>query len=665
MKFARRAVLLSLLVLPACSRSSSSDGDPAPGAPPGPPPPPVPVITGPASTLATAFWNIPLTPVNFTGTTTGAFQWTVTGGSLPPGVSLSLSGVYSGTPTSPGTYVFAVTLTDVNGSDTNPFSHTVLASVPEAEPNDTSAEATLMPPGIPGTGTLDADDVDFWSFAATAGQVVRVEVFATRRDFDSWQTNVAIPRIGLYGPNGTSFLTGIDYFEGTTTGWYGGAFDLDIPQYRIPANGTYHVRLDHDFAGVPGGEYAVRVTVLSLGALQSESEPNNDTSAATSITPGIVRAMRVDGDDDFYSFDITAPTIVSFEVTCYRNGRFGFAGVADDDYFDPQIELLDQNGTTLLSSNDDVFFYDSALQFVLTGSGTYFLRVTESITFGSDGDAEYYLAYTATDVGSTVEAETNDDVANATPLAYGDVASGDTDTPDPDFYAFSGTAGDMVRVFFFDFGAHQGASDFIDVSFMIDDTTFLQQSITYTGVASLACARTLLPSTGTFYIRVTATGGFTAYAIQLVQFMDSDFESEPNDTTANASAFGGLDRVSGVIVTDGDADLFSFTAVQGEVINFSVHAAMGAWAFTTGIGYVNHDDYGSFVLPDLEIVNSGGALLDSTPFQGANFTGESMTNGLASSGITFLAPSTGTFYVRVVDTGGFGGPEFLYLLEKQ
>src|SRR5262245_7915562 len=136
MKLIRRAVLLSLLAFTACSRGSSGGGGGNPPAPPGPPGPALPVITAPAATLPTGFWNVPLTPVNLTGTTTGTFQWTVSGGSPPPGVSLSPSGVYSGTPTTPGTYVFSVTLTDANGSDTNPFSHTVVASVAETEPNE-------------------------------------------------------------------------------------------------------------------------------------------------------------------------------------------------------------------------------------------------------------------------------------------------------------------------------------------------------------------------------------------------------------------------------------------------------------------------------------------------------------------------------------------------
>ncbi len=666
MKNIRIAVLSALLAIPAACGGGGSSGGGAPPAPPSPPPPPVPVITGPLSPLPPAFHNVPISTTNFTGTGTGIFDWTVTAGSLPPGVNLSPSGVYSGTPTSPGSFTFSVTLTDDDGTDTNSFTQVVLASVSETEPNDVAADASLLPSGVPGTGALGADDVDLWEFSATANQVIQVEVFATRRDFDNWQNNVAIPKISLIDVDGTSFLAGIDYFAGTTTGWYGGAFDLDIPRFRIPANGTYFVRLEHDFPSTPGGEYALRVSALSLGVLQLESEDNDTPGTADAITAGTLRALREDEDDDWYSITITAPTLVYFEVSCYRNGLFGIGGVPDDDYFDPQIQLFDTDGTTLLASNDDVFFFDSAIHFLITTSGTYFLQVTESINFLSDGDAEYYLTYTPTAVGSEVEAESNDLVADATPIAYDDVISGTVETgvDDLDFYSFSGNAGDMVRVFFFDFGANQAAVDFIDVAFMLDDSTFIQRAINYPGVGSMACARAILPSTGTFYIRVTPQGGATNYTIQLVLHLDADFEVESNDTPGLADPIPGFGRVAGVIDTSGDVDVFSFSAIEGEIVNFSVHAAMGAWAFTTGIGYMSHNDYGSFMLPDLEIINSSGTVLDATPIAGANFTGESMTNGLATSGITFRAPTAGTFYVRVISDDGLGGPEYLYLLER-
>jgi hypothetical protein len=52
--------------------------------------------------------------VNGGGLTT--YQFALTGGSLPPGISLSASGVLSGTPAAPGTYPFTLTATSSNGT---------------------------------------------------------------------------------------------------------------------------------------------------------------------------------------------------------------------------------------------------------------------------------------------------------------------------------------------------------------------------------------------------------------------------------------------------------------------------------------------------------------------------------------------------------------------
>ncbi|BEP94391.1 hypothetical protein GmRootA79_27750 [Acidovorax sp. A79] len=46
---------------------------------------------------------------------TGPYTFAVSSGSLPPGMSLSASGVLSGTPTTPGSYSLVVVVTDSNG----------------------------------------------------------------------------------------------------------------------------------------------------------------------------------------------------------------------------------------------------------------------------------------------------------------------------------------------------------------------------------------------------------------------------------------------------------------------------------------------------------------------------------------------------------------------
>lgn len=58
--------------------------------------------------------------------------WSVTAGSLPPGLTLSAGGVYSGTPTTLGSYPFTVTATNVSGSSGLDLVHDIVPAPPSA-----------------------------------------------------------------------------------------------------------------------------------------------------------------------------------------------------------------------------------------------------------------------------------------------------------------------------------------------------------------------------------------------------------------------------------------------------------------------------------------------------------------------------------------------------
>src|SRR5688572_9589684 len=206
----RRWVLIGLLFVVSCNRSSSSGGSPPP--PPAPPPgtPPPVSITGPGPLLGSATIGVPMSPITFTATGTAPISWNLTGGTLAQGLTLSTDGVLSGTPTQGGSFYFQITASDPNGSDTESFTHNVGSTVSETEPNDVGTHAT---------GVLAVDDVDGWSFTAQAGQVVRAELFAIRREHASWNTTGNRPRLSLLGINGTDFLVGHDFGSAGTAGW--------------------------------------------------------------------------------------------------------------------------------------------------------------------------------------------------------------------------------------------------------------------------------------------------------------------------------------------------------------------------------------------------------------------------------------------------------------
>ena len=69
------------------------------------------VITPPPALLV----NIPYSgQIQVTGGT-GPYTFAINSGTLPPGMSLSASGMLLGTPTAPGSYVLVIQVTDANG----------------------------------------------------------------------------------------------------------------------------------------------------------------------------------------------------------------------------------------------------------------------------------------------------------------------------------------------------------------------------------------------------------------------------------------------------------------------------------------------------------------------------------------------------------------------
>ena len=73
------------------------------------------------------------------------YNWSVNVADLPPGVRLDATGVLRGTPLTPGTYAFRVTVTDTNNSlNTNSANVTVVvAGAPATPPANNAAEGAF------------------------------------------------------------------------------------------------------------------------------------------------------------------------------------------------------------------------------------------------------------------------------------------------------------------------------------------------------------------------------------------------------------------------------------------------------------------------------------------------------------------------------------------
>lgn len=547
---------------------------------------------------------------------------------------------------------FAAFLGACSNNDSSSAVTTILA---ESEPNELTTEALALTLDRPAGGTVTTiGDADLWKIALATDEVVRIELRGARLDQGTWDAADNIPRLTVLDTDGTTQL-----LDHNSSGWSWGFHDLDIPMFRAPADGTYYIQVAQDDDTLAGGAYALTVSLVDVGTMQAEVEPAgvtgvNDTGAtAEAITPGIVRGFHVDDESDFYSFTITEPTVIDFDLTAYRNGIFG----GDDEYFDTWLALYDTDGTTQIDSTDDTYFYDSAIHHLITTPGTYFIEVQECCGLG---DAGYFLTFaTASMAAPTAETEANDTFGTAEAVAYGAFWTGAMDTGEEDFFSFSGTAGDIVHLEKYDSNFGQGYAD--EVVMEILDTDGVTPLSTDSG-GVFDTTRTILTSTGTFYVHVTPDGtpAATDYAFRVKRNRAATFETEPNDDLASSGTFPAGGAAAGLIDVNGDIDMYQFTATANHLVNFSMYSSSG-WLSD---GFFDLSGNGSTLDPVVTIRNTAGDILAKCSADVTSVSAESVTEGLATMSVSFVVPVSGTYTVDVTDATGTSAATHTWVLVK-
>ena len=190
------------------------------------PAPQPPTITGPSSPLPAGTENSPYPNTQFTATGTTPITWGTTG-TLPPSMSLDSAGLYSGTPSAAGIYMFTVTATNSAGTDTLDVTHTIDPESPTvtgpASPLPNGTENSAYPnTQFTATGTAPIT----WSPAGTLPPGMNLDA------------------TGLY--SGTPTLSGTYTFTATATN--SGGMDSRSYTHTIDAAGTPS---DTDGDGLP------------------------------------------------------------------------------------------------------------------------------------------------------------------------------------------------------------------------------------------------------------------------------------------------------------------------------------------------------------------------------------------------------------------------------
>lgn len=530
----------------------------------------------------------------------------------------------------------------------------------ESEPNDSAPVAKPLPDGGVGAGSVFfAGDVDYWSFDAVAGEVIRVELYATRHDQATWGLFGNVPRLSLVDPDGATVLLTHDASGVSGAQWDYGRHDLDIPAFPIKQDGTYYLSVTQDDQSLAGGDYVLTLQKLDLGVLQQEQEAlgesgvNDALEDAQPIQAGAVCGFHVAGERDAYAITISEPTLLYAEVTAYRNGRYR----EEPDYFDPELFLLGPGGE-FVQANDDAYFSDSALTQKITTPGTYYLVVDE---FAALASAPYLLSVTSTPLQGVDEGESNDTSATAAPIAYGELALGDCSADDEDWYVFDAAAGDLVQLGVFDRGNEQGASTDVQVTFWNPDGLTLLRSSA--AVEALSVARTLTLTTGAHYIRVRSAVP-TTYALQLRRLEAARFEDLENDTPALADPLDDQGRAAGEISDPGDVDTFRFEATAGAMVRIRVFAERGS----KSDGFSPLSEHGSDLEPLIHVLDSSLTEIASVSYDGPETGGtsaEGIADGLPTLSLVFLAPQSGEYFVRVQDQAGGFGKGYHYLIKVE
>lgn len=523
--------------------------------------------------------------------------------------------------------------------------------IDEVEPNDDSTTATALVVGEFGGGNVaDNTDSDFWSVTLSAGEFITVEAFGARLDQDTWNTAGNAPRITIYDTDGTTPLI---VQQAETLNWNTDQ-DTDVDLFRAPAAGTYYVGVDVGDALATGGDYLVsiaNVTVQTPLQLEAELEGvsgTNDTDAtAEPIVPGTVFGFHVDDEADFYSFEVTAPSIVTFEMRAHRNGVWG-----PDTYYDPEITLYDPT-VTQLASDDDSFYYDSSIEYLLSTPGTYFIEVNECC---DDGDSGYFMEFSLVeqaDLSVVNEVEPNDSSGAAQAISFGDFVVGDNDGSNDDFYAITCNAGDRIFIKTFDQGNFEGASSDVTVE-IIDSLAAVVPSTLGSG---LQVTRTILTSTGTFYVKVSALAA-SDYAFTVTQ-QAAGFEAEPNDLIADAGTFDANGQAAGATDPAGEGDLFEFTGTAGVPVVFHCLADQS----NSPNGFFEFDDFGSDMEPVMEVLDGTSTVLSTSDATVGTAVGTH--RGLTSTSLVFVPPADGTYYVQVTEASAAGGATYYYVVSME
>jgi len=552
----------------------------------------------------------------------------------------------------------------------------------DGAPGSTPSAAAVISPKVPMLASIAPGDVHYYKFSATAGQHLTVSSYANRIDNADFDTSL---RVRLLAPDGTTEIA-----RAAGTDPYGPGVDNGLLLVRLPQDGDYYLACDADNSGFQAGTYALLTTlVVDPGiSLQKETEAwgttgvNDTIPTAQKLNTGTLyghydSTATGGATSDFYSISVSLAARVRLDLNAARSGApYG------DRTWVGRLELQDSTGAVLWA-NDRSYGLDPAIDYVVTKAGTYYVRVTTSGAQPNAYSSPYFLNYTLTPYNPVAETATNTTTAGAMTIAYNSDVSGSFAGPGTHWFAFGGTAGDVVRLIVQDRTVLQSATLGLPPTAAApapvaptSDMTFVQaDGVTElpNGEPSMDASKsklnyrqTILPSTNTYFVRVQSnTAG--KFGLRLEKLTATGREVEPNDTAATATPMPASNWVSGAIGAAGEQDHFRVHAEAGQLVTVSVLAATGAGLSS------ELSDWGSSLIPSVEIRDAAGNLVSATSADRKGLTNfaETLQHPLVAQisnvpptvQTSFRAPAAADYDVMITDADGQGGASYFYAMQ--
>jgi hypothetical protein len=534
--------------------------------------------------------------------------------------------------TSAGTYYLRVEKSTIYSA----LEYTVTGSIngdsfgSESESNGSRPSATALAANVTTTGQLnDVTDIDTYSVAATAAGTVAFNVsFPNCGAYNCWKAS-------LVDSSGTTLVQKTSTQSAPTTVTLQTLAAAAGTYYAvIEANGTwsdadYTVRGDFNAWSGSAQAFTTRGGVSTVRS-GSASLDLNIVHLLSVLNAGIFGDRAATTGDDFYvagtigttwSFSWNVPAIDTIYIRALRVNTTNPTWSVSGD--------ISGGAYTTSSTTTEYAFSTSAT----TGSATITIGnassglIIQDIAFYSGGNL-VPVTWMSSPVGS--ETETNDTVAEATPVSSGTPYSGTvSSTADNDYYAITATSAGTISVELLVPSCGSYYCWMVGI-YGTDGTTLLAaNSAGYSGADVPAMAVTV-PAAGTYYVRIHSgsqppwyNGG--RYILTTTFTPDiSTYEAEPNNSVALANAISSGIPVTGQLSDFSATDYYALTVASAGTI--SVDLIVPTCGSTGNCWSANI--YAS----------------DGTTLLAKSSAGQS---GADIVGLGVAVPAAGTYYVRI------------------